>query len=179
MTRLHSFFLVSIALFVACAGDRAGRTALADGSYKLECRKPLGDCLALLTDVCKTHGYDMIQGTEERSRTGVEPVMTEYVTSHAIVRCRTAKTIFGSEPSPSAHAAASARPLATPRCFPGTTQACLGPGACQGAQTCRDDGAGFSPCDCGGASAVAGANGAGDAGPPPTWAVPPDGGVPP
>ena len=34
-------------------------------------------------------------------------------------------------------------------CVPGATQACLGSGACQGAQACRDDASGFLPCDCG------------------------------
>jgi len=37
-------------------------------------------------------------------------------------------------------------------CVPGATQACLGPGACSGAQACRDDGAGFLPCHCGAAA---------------------------
>ena len=36
-------------------------------------------------------------------------------------------------------------------CVPGATQACLGPGACKGAQACRDDGSGYGPCDCGNA----------------------------
>jgi hypothetical protein len=41
-------------------------------------------------------------------------------------------------------------PAALPRvCIPGATQACLGPGACQGAQACRNDATGFEPCDCG------------------------------
>lgn len=45
----------------------------------------------------------------------------------------------------------SATPPSAPkeRCTPGATQACLGPGACQGAQACRDDASGFLPCDCG------------------------------
>ncbi len=34
-------------------------------------------------------------------------------------------------------------------CVPGSTQACLGPGACSGAQACRPDGRGYEPCDCG------------------------------
>lgn len=34
-------------------------------------------------------------------------------------------------------------------CIPGETQACLGPGACSGAQACLRDGSGFGPCDCG------------------------------
>jgi hypothetical protein len=38
---------------------------------------------------------------------------------------------------------------ATPRCMPGSTQACLGPGACRGAQFCAEDGTHYSVCDCG------------------------------
>ena len=54
-------------------------------------------------------------------------------------------------------AAASAAPARA--CIPGATQACLGPGACQGAQACREDASGFLPCDCGtsGPSGSAGA----------------------
>jgi hypothetical protein len=37
-------------------------------------------------------------------------------------------------------------------CVPGATQECLGPGACKGAQACRDNGAGYMPCDCGNAA---------------------------
>ncbi len=35
-------------------------------------------------------------------------------------------------------------------CTPGETQACLGAGACNGAQACSADGQGFGACDCGG-----------------------------
>lgn|GEM_PF-888820 len=34
-------------------------------------------------------------------------------------------------------------------CVPNETKACLGPGACKGAQACRADGAGYTACDCG------------------------------
>lgn len=37
-------------------------------------------------------------------------------------------------------------------CVPGETQACLGPGACRGAQACNPEGLGFLPCDCGNSS---------------------------
>jgi hypothetical protein len=55
-----------------------------------------------------------------------------------------------------------ANPVATPNgtapkgaaesdrvCVPGVTQACLGPGACSGAQACLPGGEGFGACDCG------------------------------
>jgi len=35
-------------------------------------------------------------------------------------------------------------------CAAGDTRACLGPGACDGAQSCKDDGSGWDSCDCGG-----------------------------
>jgi hypothetical protein len=34
-------------------------------------------------------------------------------------------------------------------CIKGSTQPCVGPGACKGGQSCLDDGSGFSACDCG------------------------------
>lgn len=168
---------LSVALGAACANQRAGRTKLADGSYKLTCKTGLGTCLSDLTDVCTTHGYDVVSAKEERSRTGVEPVDTEYVASEAVVRCRQAPTVFSTTDS-SAKPVASSAPApvaAAPACFPGTTQACLGPGACKGAQTCSSDGAQFGACDCG--SGVPVTNLEGDAGPPATWATPtPDAG---
>jgi hypothetical protein len=35
------------------------------------------------------------------------------------------------------------------RCVPGETRACTGPAGCQGGQACKEDGTGFSACDCG------------------------------
>jgi hypothetical protein len=34
-------------------------------------------------------------------------------------------------------------------CTPGSTQACVGPGACIGGQACRSDGQGYDACNCG------------------------------
>jgi hypothetical protein len=36
-------------------------------------------------------------------------------------------------------------------CVPGASQACVGPGGCQGGQVCLPDGSGLGPCDCGAA----------------------------
>jgi hypothetical protein len=44
----------------------------------------------------------------------------------------------------------------TATCAPGATQACLGAGACSGAQSCKDDGSGWNACDCGGTKADTG-----------------------
>jgi hypothetical protein len=49
-------------------------------------------------------------------------------------------------------------------CTAGETQACLGPGACQGAQVCVDDGTTWGPCDCGPGTGGAAGSGNGSAG---------------
>lgn len=71
----------------------------------------------------------------------------------------------------------------TPVCGIGDTRACLGPGACEGAQVCLEDQSGFAACDCGDAD-DAGATvprdaGSDDAGAPPgdDAGTPPDGGL--
>ena len=44
-------------------------------------------------------------------------------------------------------------------CTPGSTQECVGPGACQGGQSCNADGTGFAPCECAGGAAEDGDGG--------------------
>lgn len=57
-------------------------------------------------------------------------------------------------PSSSAATEAAPEPMPAPAtansvCVPGVTQECVGPAACKGGQQCREDGSGFSDCDCG------------------------------
>ena len=50
-------------------------------------------------------------------------------------------------------------------CEPGSTQTCVGPGACEGGQVCKDDGSGYGECDCGvGSGGNDGGNDSGGAG---------------
>jgi hypothetical protein len=177
--RRRSVFLPLVFLaagFVSCAGAKEGRTHLPDGSYQLACSKPLGDCLNELADVCSAHGYDVLKANEQTRRYGIEPVDSTVIESEAVIRCRAAKTIFGAAEPSAKPVASSVHPGS---CFPGSTQGCLGPGACHGAQTCQSDGARFGACDCGVPNPAPAPVEAGDAGPPPTWAVPPDGAAPP
>jgi hypothetical protein len=55
--------------------------------------------------------------------------------------------------APAATNAAEAPPVASTSaervCVPGVTQACLGPGACSGAQACLPNGTAYGQCDCG------------------------------
>lgn len=53
-------------------------------------------------------------------------------------------------PPPSAQASEPTGPAPAPAriCTPGSTQQCVGAGACSGGQACVADGSGWSPCDC-------------------------------
>ncbi len=70
-------------------------------------------------------------------------------------------TIFAlcSAALPIACSSTSTRTSGGGECLPGSTQACLGPAACSGAQTCNDKGTGYGDCICG-ASGGAGGSGA-------------------
>jgi hypothetical protein len=46
--------------------------------------------------------------------------------------------------------------IAKPLCVPGQSVACVGPGACQGGQTCKADGSGYEACECAAMSEDAG-----------------------
>jgi hypothetical protein len=50
---------------------------------------------------------------------------------------------------PSSSSGGPSTPSSERVCVPGVTQACLGPGACNGAQACLETGLGFGTCDCG------------------------------
>jgi hypothetical protein len=128
------------------------RQALPDGSYRVDCGGGrLRQCLTAIEEVCPK-GYDVVQASEDvRYRGPIEP-NEPYVKSEVIARCRTDEIMPGGvQPKPAEPASSGAAPApATPqRCFPGATQACVGPGACQGGQQCLPDGAAFGPCECG------------------------------
>ena len=172
--------LAAVVVF-ACAAQNAGRTRLADGSYHVSCKEPLYRCLAAMTDLCSRYGYDVVRAKEEKKHYGPSLWEAEYVSSDAIVRCREPEALIGGKSPPPVPASSGLPPASAKasRCFPGSTQSCLGPGACKGAQTCREDGAMFGACDCGPASAGPPEVplDSSDAGPPATWAIP-DGGAP-
>jgi hypothetical protein len=59
-------------------------------------------------------------------------------------------TPVASQAAAPASPAVPAEPPAPARsCVPGSTQRCVGPGACDGGQVCSPDGMSFGSCDCG------------------------------
>ena len=166
MTRLARAALGLV--FVSACGHSSGveRHAEADGTYRIDCRQPLERCLGSLEEVC-SQGYEILRAREEKRFYGPNELNEPSLTSYAVARCTSPASLFGKpdkdagvqpESAPASSTAgvsADSGPTSGGRaksCIPGATQACVGPGACQGGQQCLRDGTAFGACDCGGGS---------------------------
>jgi len=128
-------------------------------SYRVTCPAlPLDQCLGeAASNACDKRAYFVARGISEvnlRGRTEAPDVATS---SEAIIRCSPAqgwgdqaKELMAAAPAGSTLSSAASNPD-KPRsvCAPGSTQTCVGAGACQGGQACKPDGSGYEPCDCG------------------------------
>lgn len=188
-TTLAAAFLVAGCL----KGTEAEAQHLPDGSLRIKCQGSLAACLTRAEEICHGTTYEVLRARDQRDRYGPEmgTAQIEVRSSEALVRCGGRGRPLGgydelkaspAEASPNnpgprlARAPAAPPPAPAPRaCVPGSTQACIGPGKCEGGQSCLPDGAAFGPCDCGtlGPPATApSASGAGAA-PAPTPTTPP------
>jgi hypothetical protein len=164
-SRPSTFAALAVWVLAGCGALRASKPeGLPGGDYRSRCDQPLYACLTSFESVCDD-GYDVVRAAETRERKGAYPTVRESFTSEAVVRCRTPQSLIGDAReraagaalAPPSGAAAAAPPQPSTAtapdrlrgCFPGSTQACLGPGACAGAQVCAADGARFGACDCG------------------------------
>jgi hypothetical protein len=168
---LSSVFFAS-ALAVAC-GQSVTRNVerLGSGKFRLNCKGALPACLAGADHLCRESSYEVLRAQDDRKRFGGEgSSVVETRSSVATVRCmpKDAKLPEYDDTEPEARPTDSfklpprrsddrvdpalvdeAKPAAVTACVPGATQTCVGSGACKGGQSCRADGKGFSPCDCG------------------------------
>jgi hypothetical protein len=154
------FWLVLLA--GACSAPSVKVVRMPDGTRELSCDLPLWKCIARVDDYCKGASFEVLYAHDEQHLYGAPGAEVESRTSRAVVHCLGLHAKPAPEPAPAASAAvppgsaspqasAAARPAPAPAraCVPGTTQVCVGPGACSGGQGCLADGSGFSACDCG------------------------------
>lgn len=159
--------LLSVATLVSACGGSVKTNPLPGGGYVVACEKGITSCIARAEVLCGDKGYTIVGGMSTSKVVGgpnsayrkviyqgelsfycgkFEPPKCEQRGSVAdeseVYQLSQAET---SEPAPAPPA-----PVAAPRaCVPGSTQTCVGPGACAGGQVCAADGQGFGPCDCG------------------------------
>jgi hypothetical protein len=159
----RAIVLCGLAAMACASTSRIQRKTQPDGTYRVDCGAALIRCLTAIEEVCP-RGYDIVEGGETVSFAGPREMNVPDVTSQVIARCRPDAPMFrgGQQPPPAASApapgvapGASPKPDASKGCFPGATQACVGPGACKGGQQCLADGTAFGPCDCGPPTAAA------------------------
>lgn len=179
MMRLPSPLLIGL-VCLGCGSSSVQTSQLPDGTWKVTCKTSYDKCLRKAESICP--GARTVLGGGNRDEIyGYEGNQVATRKSEVYVRCdnseqgsyRLKREVkpAASDPVPTDEAAERAR-----SCTPGTTQRCVGPGACEGGQACLPDGSGFGPCDCGPASPAASpgttnspaadAGGAGSAGAP-------------
>ncbi len=152
--------------------------------YRVSCDESFKQCERKVREVC---GQEYQELSRESNHPEPKEVEITGVTSTApsdgvpnwrgemVVTCgRAIKPLRlvrepATETAPTAGVSPAQSPAAARVCVPGVTQACLGPGACSGAQACNAEGTGFAACDCGPA------NSAPTSAPNPTTAPVPEG----
>jgi hypothetical protein len=100
---------------VAACAVKAQVTRVSERTYRVECNDALAPCLVPVQNICHEHGYDVLDGTEQRSVSGgVPPEGYESVKAVATVRCRQAKPLFGADPNAPVLASATSVPRPAP-----------------------------------------------------------------
>jgi hypothetical protein len=146
---------LALALAVVSCSANPGPQAMPDGTLEVECASEVSECVRRAESFC---GDDPLEVIEAGSREG-QHGDARYSDG---ARISTVNFVCGKGPSVAIHlrkkrdAHAPAPTPTTPTapapatvCQAGGTQACVGPGACSGGQTCLPDGSGWAACDCG------------------------------
>jgi len=172
-TALCAALTTAAALTAAACAQQSNYEAkhLPDGTLHLKCEGALTACIARAETACHGNNYEVLKARDQRDMLGHEngAVQVEVRTSEAIIRCGARgqpapplpPDAIAPPPPPPPAAVAVPPPPPARSCVPGATQACIGPGRCDGGQSCLPDGSAFGPCDCG------------TLGPPPGAAPPP------
>lgn len=141
---------------LACARPHA--KPLPDGSYAIECESHKV-CMDRAERQCGDVGYVIVSGEHSLKVYGA-PGNSKVVGKDELrIRCKSPLAAYGVGPTggglglSTTDAGTPATPLQSGAtvCRAGETQKCFGPGACEGGQSCKNDGSGFGPCDCGAA----------------------------
>lgn len=164
MLRLTPLFTFA-APFVLLACGSVGTTKLPHGGYRITCEKGMGDCVSRADKVCGKKGYTILGGqnatkvlggSSSNYQASVFVGDLEVVCGPADVKAPDCKEKTDAERQVHSLGGASEPIPASGRvCVPGSTQACVGAGACAGGQVCSSDGSGYGACDCGTSSAPA------------------------
>jgi hypothetical protein len=139
-------WLVPLAVSLV-AGCAARPHRLEDGSYKLDCESIMAECTRKVDKFCRGQGYRILHGAEENTLVGVEGNKAGHLLSRVVFYCADEAPPKPLKLPPRATEQPAA-PEPARACVPGSTQRCVGPGACEGGQACLKDGSGYGSCEC-------------------------------
>lgn len=167
---------LGVVLLWASACGTAGVHQMSNGNLRVQCPSVQSECMRRAEIHCADQGgVHVVSSREKNDLRGVEGNMEGTLVSEVIFVCGddAPRDPIKLPPRPEAVAPKAAREPPTKKiCIPGTTQQCVGPGACVGGQACLPTGVAWGPCECAHSSrrpasdpatAAGGAGGAGDA----------------
>lgn len=136
----------------ACSARHSARP-LKHGTWEVKCEDQVDRCVREAQRVCGDEPYHVISGKKEEEVYGGQTGYQVGVDVHTLeFRCGADPAVWKlerKEEPASVEPKAAAAPSTKKLCTPGSTQRCVGPGACEGGQSCNAEGTGYSPCDCG------------------------------
>lgn len=163
--------LVMSALAILGCSPKASTTAGSNQSHIITCGRGMGVCATKATALCGNKGYTILAGVSRYKLLGGSSSSYRNLSEYAelTVLCGLPKDGGGEQQQVVDGVPERTEPAGPPSspstgaqnlCVPGSTGACIGPGACQGGQSCLESGRGFAPCDCGGTQAGGARDGA-------------------
>jgi hypothetical protein len=159
--RYHRRWLIGLGITLAFGTACAHGTSIQKldrDTYRVTCPElPLDRCLGeAASNTCDKRAYFVERGISDVNLRGRSDAPDVAASSEAIIRCSAtpgwgdkAKALMAAPAASVVPSAAASPDKPRPICAPGSTQSCVGAGACSGGQACKPDGSGYEPCDCG------------------------------
>jgi hypothetical protein len=123
-----------------------------NGNLRVQCPTVQSECLQKAEIHCADQGGVLVLSSREKDELyGVEGHKEGTLMSEVVFVCGddAPRKPIKLPPKEEAAPAPSAQPPAKRICVPGSTQRCVGPGACVGGQSCLSSGTGWAVCKCG------------------------------
>ena len=144
--------IVGLVLLFLPACATTGVHEMNNGTLRVQCPSVQSECMHEAEVYCADRGgVHVLSSRETNELYGVEGNKAGTLMSEVVFICaddsprKPIKLPPHDEPAP----AETALPVPSKRiCVPGSTQRCVGPGACVGGQSCLPSGAGWSTCEC-------------------------------
>lgn len=144
--------IVGLVLLFLPACATTGVHQMKNGTLRVQCPNVQSECMHEADVYCADQGgVHVLSSRETNELYGVEGNKEGTLMSEIVFICADDAPRKPIKLPPRDEPAAPRSAPSVPNrriCVPGSTQRCVGPGACVGGQSCLPSGAGWSPCEC-------------------------------